>query len=548
LVQGCFFLTVSRLARFNLVRPILCLPTDLRDKVNRWEQFEKLSFNLPSDFSDADVFSFFMQSSMTSQVKQRFIKNLGFYSLDSGECLWIQKANCITPPIKIFEKNNTDSWSFSILFETKTTIAVCASNPYKNNCEFKQFSQKKKYIFIENNKSNLESDFGNFCINGDGGSDLRNVANEGHQNVSQGEDGRSRREDSRSEDDVLKHVVRMAFEQQASDIHFYAVTMGYDIFLRVKGRLVYFKRHVHAGFDQRLKFRSNMDISIYNVAQDGRMSLDLSACRVKGAPERLVTVDLRVSSYPSFYGENFVLRLFSENRKFDIESGLGFSKKLISPIKNILKKQSGLFLVTGPTGSGKTTTLYGFMNWIVNQEKKHIISIEDPVEALIPGVQQSQIHDGFGFSDALKSILRQDPDVIILGEIRDASTAKIAIEAAYTGHLVFATLHTSSCWSAMSRLKSFGLDLFLVNHCLLGVLSQQLVQLKCSCGTGCEKCEFSTIKKRYPIHELLILNHMDFKQTWMDESAFDSHFFHRFKDDITLKKLGKELNTDIQFD
>jgi type II secretory ATPase GspE/PulE/Tfp pilus assembly ATPase PilB-like protein len=525
-----------------LIRPISFLPTNLRDKVSRWTQFKNLNFQLSSGLSDADVFSFFMQSSMSVQIKQRFIKNLGFYSLDSLDGVWVQKKN---RDICSYDENNRNDKKpsyTSILFETEVAIGLYSSNPYKHTWEPEHASNKKMYVFIDNNDLSALS-----SVEGIGADN--HLINKPYEDVGQISSNllikKSRHRQITAEDDVLINVVSLALEQSASDIHFYSVKTGYDIFLRVKGSLIFFKRHSETGFDQRLKFKSNMDISIYNVAQDGRLSLDLSRYSLKGASERLMTVDLRVSSYPSFYGENFVLRLFSENREFDINSGLGFNKNLIPRIKKILKKQSGLFLVTGPTGSGKTTTLYGFMNWIVNQGKQHIISIEDPVEALIPGVQQSQVHKGFGFSDALKSMLRQDPDVIILGEIRDASTAKIAIEAAYTGHLVFATLHTSDCWSAISRLKSFGLDLFLINHCLLGVLSQQLVQLKCSCNSGCNKCEFSMVKKRQPIHELLILNHNDFNQIWVDESAFESHFFHRFKDDIFAKQLGKELNTEF---
>ncbi|NOR04991.1 MAG: type II secretion system protein GspE, partial [Deltaproteobacteria bacterium] len=197
-------------------------------------------------------------------------------------------------------------------------------------------------------------------------------------------------------------------------------------------------------------------------------------------------IDIRVSSLPTLFGESVVLRLLNrEEVRLELET-LGISADILGNFEKIISRPYGLILVTGPTGSGKTTTLYGAMNRI-NAPDKKIITVEDPVEYQLDGINQIQIRPkiGLGFASALRNILRQDPDVILIGEIRDAETAEIAIQSALTGHLVFSTLHTNDAASAITRLQEMGVESYLLSSCLLAVMAQRLVRKICPhCGAA----------------------------------------------------------------
>ena len=274
----------------------------------------------------------------------------------------------------------------------------------------------------------------------------------------------------------------------------------------------------------RVKVMSNLNIAEKRLPQDGRIGLKIAG----------KDVDIRVSTVPTSYGERIVMRLLDKsNVRLDIAT-LGFEPDIETDIRKYIKKSHGIFLVTGPTGSGKTTTLYGCLSEI-NTVDKNILTIEDPVEYELGGVGQMQVSPkiDFTFASGLRAILRQDPDVVMVGEIRDLETAEIAIQASLTGHLVFSTLHTNDAPGAISRLVDMGVEPFLISSSLIGVMAQRLVRRLCpDCkqphtikdieakelginfqlppGTtfthsenGCSTCQNTGYKGRMGIHELL---------------------------------------------
>lgn len=278
----------------------------------------------------------------------------------------------------------------------------------------------------------------------------------------------------------------------------------------------------------RIKIMAEMDISEKRVPQDGRVAIK----------SKNKEYDLRVSSFPTIYGEKIVIRILDKSNKLIKLEELGFAKDILEKFDEVIHKPNGIILVTGPTGSGKSTTLYASIDRI-NALDKNIITIEDPVEYKIPIVNQSQVNvkAGYTFASGLRSILRQDPDVILVGEIRDYETAETAIRAALTGHLVFSTLHTNDAASAITRLIDMGVEPFLVASSVICMMAQRLVRTICdSCkeaysispriikkistlinrnlpentkfyrGKGCSKCKFTGYKGRTAINELLIPN------------------------------------------
>lgn len=266
-----------------------------------------------------------------------------------------------------------------------------------------------------------------------------------------------------------------AVKAGASDIHLEPSASGLEIRFRVDGvmkHVIELPKRLQPYVLSRFKLLSGMDISIKRRPQDGRFRARLSGERV----------DVRVSSVPTTYGEKLVLRVLqSDARKLDF-SRLGLPTPLISILKRCLEQKHGLILVTGPTGSGKTTTLYACMNEIRNGTK-NIETVEDPIEYRLPGIQQIQVNEttGVTFASALRSVLRQDPDVIMVGEIRDGETAQIALQAAQTGHIVLSTLHTNDAPSAITRLKDLGCEQYAITSGLKAVLAQRLIRTLCKC-------------------------------------------------------------------
>jgi general secretion pathway protein E len=265
------------------------------------------------------------------------------------------------------------------------------------------------------------------------------------------------------------------------------------------------KKAIHAALISRVKIMSQLDIAEKRLPQDGRITL-----RVGGKP-----VDVRVSTLPTGHGERAVLRLLDkEGGRLDLQQ-LGMSQNTQAQFDHLISQPHGIVLVTGPTGSGKTTTLYAALTRL-NAVTTNILTVEDPIEYELSGVGQTQVNAriDMSFAKALRAILRQDPDVIMIGEIRDLETAQIAVQASLTGHLVLATLHTNDAAAAVTRLLDMGIEPFLLSSSLLGVAAQRLVRKLCShCrqfdgqhwhDAGCDKCGNTGYHGRVGIYELLM--------------------------------------------
>ena len=311
---------------------------------------------------------------------------------------------------------------------------------------------------------------------------------------------------------MLNALLTQAAKDGASDIHIEPYERSSSVRFRVDGALrevVQPNKALHAALISRLKIMAELDIAEKRMPQDGRISL-----RIGGR-----AVDVRVSTLPSSHGERAVLRLLDKGEsKFTLE-GLGMSGDTLENFKHLVHQPHGIVLVTGPTGSGKTTTLYASLGQI-DVSTTNVLTVEDPVEYELPGIGQTQVNPKIEltFAKALRAILRQDPDVIMIGEIRDFETAQIAIQASLTGHLVLATLHTNDAPSAVTRLTDMGVEPFLLSSSLLGVLAQRLVRKLCphckrqdaAAGryhpVGCSECGNTGYKGRTGVHELLVFD------------------------------------------
>ena len=301
---------------------------------------------------------------------------------------------------------------------------------------------------------------------------------------------------------MINSLLRQAIRDHASDIHLEAFEKNSIVRFRVDGNLrdvAVMRPELHAALVSRIKIIATLDISEKRLPQDGRISLKLG--------DRLV--DVRVSTLPTSHGERVVLRLLEKNYDRLNLTSLGMSDETFAQFDHLLHQPHGIVLVTGPTGSGKTTTLYGAILRLRNKVN-NIMTVEDPIEYSLEGIGQTQVNPKIDmtFARALRAILRQDPDIVMLGEIRDLETAQIAVQASLTGHLVLATLHTNDAPSAVTRLIDMGIEPFLLSSSLLGVLSQRLVRMTCSAchGSGCIECANSGYSGRNGIYELMTIN------------------------------------------
>ncbi len=280
-------------------------------------------------------------------------------------------------------------------------------------------------------------------------------------------------------------VLIQAITQGASDIHINPEEDQLRVRYRIDGVLQNshnLPKNLQEALVSRIKILSNLDIAEHRVPQDGQMHIKL-----KNGKE----VDMRVSTLPSAHGENVVLRILDRSAALMDLHNLGFEEDNYKNIIKLLSNSYGIILVTGPTGSGKSTTLYAALN-ILSTIEKNVITLEDPIEYRLPLIRQSQVHRkaGMTFAKGLRAILRQDPDIVMVGEIRDTETANIAVQAALTGHLVLSTLHTNDAASAVTRLEEMGIEPFLISTAVLGVQAQRLVRRICShCKEECEKPE-----------------------------------------------------------
>ena len=320
---------------------------------------------------------------------------------------------------------------------------------------------------------------------------------------------------------LVNAVIASAVEKRASDIHIEPFEKEFRIRYRIDGVLVNQDpppREMKAAIISRVKLMARLNIAERRLPQDGRIKIKTIGREV----------DLRVSTLPTLYGESVVMRLLDRSAGdfYDLER-LGFDEHMLARMEYYTSLPHGIFLVTGPTGSGKSTTLYSALKRI-NQSSKKIITIEDPVEYQMDGINQIHVNPQIGltFAQGLRHIVRQDPDVIMVGEIRDRETADIAIRSALTGHFVYSTLHTNDAPSAISRLTDMGVENYLITSSLVGVLAQRLVRMICpdcktSAGTaitpdgdtiptwkgaGCEKCFGTGYRGRLGIFEMMELN------------------------------------------
>jgi type IV pilus assembly protein PilB len=321
---------------------------------------------------------------------------------------------------------------------------------------------------------------------------------------------------------LVDNLLLNGVQRRASDIHLHPRERSADVRYRIDGSLVAvaeFNRALLPAVVARIKVLASMDIAEHRLPQDGAIHLD--------TPQG--PIDMRVSMMPAVYGENVVIRILDPKVGLRKLADVGFSAADELRFRALIDRNQGLVLVTGPTGSGKTTTLYAALQEL-NTGEYHIVTVEDPVEYRLDGIVQIQVHPAidFGFPEALRHILRHDPDVILIGEVRDADTAKIAVESALTGHLVLSTLHTNSAAQTVARLVEIGIQPYLVNATLAGVLAQRLVRRNCEhCkvaeqpnsevrdalgvgaaetfwrGSGCEKCSGTGIHGRVAVYELL---------------------------------------------
>ena len=330
--------------------------------------------------------------------------------------------------------------------------------------------------------------------------------------------------DERPATAVVEELLRKAIHEEASDIHIephentIVTRFRHDGMLRLGPKL---PRSVFSSVLTRIKILADLNIAENRLPQDGRILHEIDDRRL----------DLRVSVFPTIHGENIAIRVLDKSRSFGLES-LGLSPHELQLFRRCIKRPYGLFLVTGPTGSGKTTTLYSALSEI-NSVEKNIVTLEDPVEYELPSIRQTQVNPraGLTFVVGLRALLRQDPDVVLVGEMRDLETVEIAIRSAMTGHLVFSTLHTNDALGAIPRLLDMGVPAYLIASSLIGVLAQRLVRVICReckakisaeeasvarldefakgvtatyAGKGCDSCGGTGYRGRTGVFELLV--------------------------------------------
>lgn len=360
---------------------------------------------------------------------------------------------------------------------------------------------------------------------------------------------------------LINAMLTEAIKDKASDIHIETYERHLQIRFRVDGvlrEILRPQRRLASLLVSRIKVMARLDIAEKRIPQDGRMAL-----RIGGR-----AIDVRVSTLPSNHGERVVLRLLDKNSvRLDL-AALGMSPQNQQRIDALIQRPHGIILVTGPTGSGKSTTLYAALSRL-NASERNIMTVEDPIEYELDGIGQTQVNPkvDMTFARGLRAILRQDPDVVLVGEIRDGETAQIAVQASLTGHLVLSTLHTNSALGALSRLQDMGIEPFLLSTSLLAVLAQRLVRTLCpdcrqpreadavqaaqmgiAAGTtlwqpqGCRECGFTGYRGRTGIHELLLID--DRVRTAIHDGESELSIARLLRDEhATLRQdgLGKVL-------
>jgi len=362
---------------------------------------------------------------------------------------------------------------------------------------------------------------------------------------------------------LVNSLLWQAAKDLASDVHIDPTTGDTIVRYRIDGvlqQVTVFPHQVHVSVVNRIKVMSRLDIAQKTMPQDGRSMVIIAGKKI----------DIRISTAPTIQGEKIVMRLLYQDEKLMQLNQLGLAKYILKPYKRMVDNSGGIILVTGPTGSGKTTTLYASLAEI-DHEARNVITIEDPVEYKLSGYSQIEVKPklGLSFANALRSVLRQDPDVIMVGEMRDTETAQIAIQSALTGHLVFSTVHTNSAPATITRLIDMGIEPFLVSSTIIGVLAQRLVRRICpDCkesynphpeqlrelgikeesfhkigksfykGIGCENCRNTGYRGRLGIHELLEMTE-GVKNVILEKSDADAIKKQGLKEKmVTLRRDG----------
>lgn len=324
-------------------------------------------------------------------------------------------------------------------------------------------------------------------------------------------------------DDFLLRIIHEARAVGSSDIHIEIYDDDARVRIRIDGHLVEkykLEKDEYPEIVNKVKIKANLDITEKRLPQDGRLNF--------------AEFDVRVSVLPTLHGEKIVLRILARDASQVDINNLGFEPKEMYDYLEGIKKPNGIVLISGPTGSGKTTTLYATLK-ILNEEKRNIVTVEDPIEYTLKGINQVQLKESIGltFSSALRSFLRQDPDIIMLGEIRDGETAQMAIRAALTGHLVLSTIHTNSAWGTISRLIDMGVPAYLLASTINTSVAQRLVRILCNdckqeidlpqhelpkefrnkglvkhhIPCGCESCHFTGYRGRKAVYEVINIDH-----------------------------------------
>lgn len=338
----------------------------------------------------------------------------------------------------------------------------------------------------------------------------------------------------------VQWILGFASDYRASDVHLHMVRDGCEVQFRLDGVLTQVGELPSDAAKLvfgRVKYLAKLKTYVESLPQDGRIC----------GEEVGLASDVRVSTYPTVTGEKLVLRLFYEESQLALD-GLGFPAKVQEALVNQLRIRSGMILLTGPAGSGKTTTIYALLQHLLEIDRCHVVTVEDPVERVIPGVMQTEIdlERGLTFAKALKHLLRQDPQVLVIGEIRDEETAAIALRAAMTGHLVIVTLHAGSCQAVIERLSVLSREPNLVASQLRMILNQRLVRRLCpDCsGAGCQSCFGVGYRGRVPFLEMLQVTDAmrnDIENNRLAKMMPD-YSFEKSRDDL----LGQGITTEAE--